>query len=273
MSQNNAKEIIFLGTGAADVTKYFNSCFYVKDGESGLLVDTGGGNGILTQLEKSNIPLEEIRYIYLTHKHIDHLLGIFWILRILGSKISKGKAENLTIFCSESLSGVIKEMSYKLLKKKVTDLFGTKILFDIITNDKEIDINNWKIQCFDIQSTKDEQYGFRLEFADEKTFVNLGDEPYNDKLEQYAKNSDYILHDAFCLEDDRDIFNPQKINHATVKEAATNAANLETKNLILFHSEDKKTFGKRKELYSAEAKESFSGNVFVPDDLESIPLN
>ena len=267
------KKIIFLGTGAAETTKYFNSCFFIKEEKKGLLVDTGGGNQILAQLEKSNIALEDINYIYITHKHIDHLMGLFWILRFLGSEINKGKAESLTIFCSQDLANIIQEISSRLLKRKVTDLFGKKIIFEILENNKQLNIFDWKITCFNIQSTKDEQYGFHLEFADGITFVNLGDEPYNGSLLQYAKNADYLLHDALCLESNKDVFKPHEINHATVKDAAINAAVLQVKNLILFHSEDKETFGKRKNLYTLEAKKHFSRNVFVPDDLETISLN
>lgn len=267
------KQITFLGTGSAETTKYFNSCFYIKEGEKGILVDTGGGNQILSQLEKASIPLEDIKYIYITHKHIDHLMGIFWILRFLGSKISKGKAENLTIFCSQNLADLIKQISLQLLKRKVTDLFGTKILFEVIENNKQFNIYDWKLTCFNIQSTKDEQYGFRLEFLDGTTFVNLGDEPYNSNLIHYAKNTDYVLHEAFCLEKDSEIFNPHEINHSTVIDAANNATEIQAKNLILFHSEDKETFGKRKKLYTEEAKLNFSGNIFVPDDLEVLSLD
>lgn len=266
------KKIIFLGTGSAETTKYFNSCFYIKEDDEGLLVDTGGGNQILSYLEKSNIRLGQLKYIFITHKHIDHLMGIFWILRFLGSKISKGEAQDLVIFCSKELSDVIQQISFKLLKKKVTDLFGKKIFFETIQNDKQISIYDWKIKCFNIQSSKDEQYGFRLEFSDGKTFVNLGDESFNEAITQYAINADYILHDAFCLEEDQSIFNPHHINHATVKDAANNANKLRSKNLILFHTEDIKTFGKRKEVYTKEAKKYFSGKIFIPDDLEVISL-
>ena len=140
------KKIIFLGTGAADTIKYFHSCFYLKENENSLLVDTGGGNEILSQLDKSDIKLQEIKYIFITHKHIDHLLGIFWILRFLGSKISKGEAEKLTIFCSKDIRDIIKQFSYNLLKSKVTDLFETKIIFKVIEDATEININNWKIK-------------------------------------------------------------------------------------------------------------------------------
>lgn len=267
-----SKKITFLGTGAPDATKYFNSCFYIKEGATGLLIDAGGGNQILSQLEKANIPLEEIRHIYITHKHIDHIFGLFWILRFLGSKISKGKAEGLTIFCSQKTADLIKQVSLIFLKRKVTDLFDRKIIFDILEDGKEIKIGDWKIKCFNIQSAKEEQYGFRLEFSDGTSFVCLGDEPYNNTVLSYAKNATYLLHDAFCLDRDKDIFEPYKMNHSTAKSAGENAAKINAQNLILFHTEDKTTFGKRKELYKRDAEKYFAGKIFVPDDLEVIEL-
>ena len=45
-------ELIMLGTGNATVTKCYNTCFILKTKETVLLVDAGGGNGILNQLEK-----------------------------------------------------------------------------------------------------------------------------------------------------------------------------------------------------------------------------
>ena len=49
--------LILLGTGNATVTKCFNTCFAIKTGEEYFLVDTGGGNGIMTQLGKAGIPI------------------------------------------------------------------------------------------------------------------------------------------------------------------------------------------------------------------------
>ncbi|MBP9752039.1 MAG: MBL fold metallo-hydrolase, partial [Candidatus Moranbacteria bacterium] len=118
-----SKKITFLGTGAADATKYYHSCFYIQDENIGLLVDAGGGNGILSQLEKADIPLENIRHLFVTHKHIDHLFGVFWILRFLGAKIAKEKAEDLTIYAPQSVIKIIRDIAPIFLKDKVTKLF------------------------------------------------------------------------------------------------------------------------------------------------------
>ena len=45
-----------LGTGNALATRCYNTCFTLHGKEGVLLVDAGGGNGILTQLEKAEIP-------------------------------------------------------------------------------------------------------------------------------------------------------------------------------------------------------------------------
>ena len=58
--------ITMLGTGNALATRCYNTCFTLH-GENGvLLVDAGGGNGILTQLEKAGIRCEDISDIFVT---------------------------------------------------------------------------------------------------------------------------------------------------------------------------------------------------------------
>lgn len=267
-----SRTITFLGTGAADATKYYHSCFYIKDEKTGLLVDAGGGNGILAQLEKASIPLENIRFLFITHKHMDHLLGVLWILRFLGSKIGKGQAEGLTILASEKVIRVIRDISSMFLKEKITGLYDGKIKFQSIDNGDAISLGAWTLKPFDLESKKEEQFGFRLTFNDGVSVVCLGDDPYKDALLEHCKDADYFIHDAFCLEQDKEQFNPHDIHHATVKDAAEAAGKIGAKNLVLVHTEDKATFGKRKELYTKEAKEYFVGNVFVLDDLDVLVI-
>lgn len=267
-----SKTITFLGTGAADATKYYHSCFYIQNKNSSLLVDTGGGNGILSQLEKANIPLESIRYLFVTHKHIDHLLGIFWILRLLGAKIAKNEAKDLTIYASQNVIKIIQDIAPTFLKEKVTKLFAGKIMFHPIDGEAKITIGSWQLEPFNLQSTKEEQFGFRLQFEDGQNFVCLGDEPYKESLLIACKNANYLLHNAFCLERDSARFKPHDMHHSSVKDACDAATTTNAKNLILIHTEDRSTFSNRKKAYIEEATKYYSGNVLVPDDLETIVL-
>ena len=49
------------------------------------------------------------------------------------------------------------------------------------------------------------------------------------------------------------------------------ATELQIPNLVLWHTEDKQ-IARRKELYTAEGNEYYSGNLLVPDDREIIDL-
>lgn len=68
-----------------------------------------------------------------------------------------------------------------------------------------------------------------------------------------------------------DIFKPYEKHHSTVKEACEQAETLQIPNLILYHTEDTH-IERRKELYGAEGRKYYHGNLCVPDDLEQYVL-
>lgn len=128
------------------------------------------------------------------------------------------------------------------------------------------------MQCEDIHSTKERQFGFTALLPDGQRLCCLGDEPYNPLCEQYAECADWLMSEAFCLYEDRKRFQPCEKHHSTVLDAARLAETLHVKNLILYHTEDK-TLETRKERYTSEAKTAFSGQVWAPGNLEIITLN
>ena len=77
-----------LGTGNAAVTRCYNTCFLLDLPQGYLLCDAGGGNGILSQLEKAGVDLAQIHHLILTHAHSDHLLGAVWVVRMVAAALS-----------------------------------------------------------------------------------------------------------------------------------------------------------------------------------------
>ena len=104
-----------------------------------------------------------------------------------------------------------------------------------------------------------------------KKLTCCGDEPYAECERVYAENSEWLLHEAFCLYSERDIFDPYEKHHSTVKDACELAEKLNIRNLLLCHTEDK-NLDERKKLYLEEGSCYFHGNLFIPDDLESLTL-
>lgn len=264
--------LIMLGTGNATVTKCYNTCFAIKDEQEYFLIDTGGGNGILSQLEKANIPLDNIHNIFISHEHIDHLLGIIWLIRVIATKMNQNKYNgNLNIYCHTNLVKTIKTICQLTLQSKFYDFIDDKILFTPLEDGNEMNIMNHPVKFFDIGSTKAKQFGFEIVLNNNKRLCFLGDEPYKENEFKYAYRADWLLHEAFCLYSQRDIFKPYEKHHSTVMDACKIGTDLKVKNLILYHTEDK-NISDRKKLYMEEGQEHYSGNLFVPDDLERILL-
>lgn len=80
---NSRNRIIMLGTGSAGVTRCYNTCFFIRTENTVVLVDAGGGNGIISQIEKTGIKLTDIHHMFVTHAHTDHILGAVWVVRMI----------------------------------------------------------------------------------------------------------------------------------------------------------------------------------------------
>ena len=262
-------KLTMLGTGNALVTQCYNTCFVISENNQYFLVDGGGGNTILQQLEKAHIHWMDIKDIFVTHKHIDHLLGVIWMIRMIGQYMNKGEYErDVRIYAHQELIETILEIIHLVLNKKQLSMIHKRIHMINIEDGQTISIIGHDVTFFDIHSTKDRQFGFTMKLPHQK-ITCCGDEPYHPMNQMYVQNSDWLLHEAFCLHSQADIFHPYEKHHSTVKDACQIAQSLNIQNLILYHTEDKNT-QQRRSLYLQEGQKYFQGNIFVPDDLETI---
>lgn len=265
-------KITMLGTGHAMVTECYNTCFVISDEEKHFMVDGGGGNTILRQLSNAGYNYMDIKEIFVTHKHIDHLMGIIWMIRTISQSMAKGQYQgDVNIYAHQELTELLRDMSYKLLWEKQSRFIDSRIHLITVLDGEVRKINNRKVTFFDIQSTKEKQFGFCMELPHGEKLTCCGDELYHPCEKKYVENSKWMLHEAYCLYSQADIFTPYEKHHSTVKEACELAGELGVQNLILYHTEDR-NIKNRKEMYLEEGSRYFHGNLFVPNDLESILL-
>lgn len=268
-------QITMLGTGNATVSQIYNTCFLLQTPSSMMLVDAGGGNGILAQLKKINVQISDIHHLFVTHAHTDHVLGVIWVIRMVAQ--CKGYEGLLHVYGNDKVMKVIKTIIDMILAKKQLAKVAERVVFHQLEDGDCFEVGDMKLECFDIQSTKEKQFGFRAELpsSDESdkplVLACLGDEPYNEQNRRYIVGADWMMCEAFCLYADRDTFKPYEKCHSTALDAGKLAEELGVKNLILYHTEEK-TLVNRKENYTREAAENFKGRIFVPDDLEVIEL-
>ena len=276
-NENSEKmnQITMLGTGNATVSQIYNTCFVLQTSSTLMLVDAGGGNGILSQLKKVNVQISDIHHLFVTHAHTDHVLGVIWVIRMVAQ--CKGYKGLLHVYGNDKVMKVIKTIIDMILAKKQLAKVAERVVFHQLEDGDCFEVGDMKLECFDIQSTKEKQFGFRAELpsSDDSgkplVLACLGDEPYNELNRRYIVGTDWMMCEAFCLYADRDTFKPYEKCHSTALDAGKLAEELGVKNLILYHTEEK-TLANRKENYTREAAENFKGRIFVPDDLEVIEL-
>ena len=299
-------QLIILGTGNASVTECYNTCFVLRDasqpaGEQCFLVDGGGGNGLLTQLKRAGIDWREIRSIFLSHRHMDHIVGILWIMRNILSGMKHGEYEGeAAIYGHAQVIHILRESAALLLSQQECDFIDDRLHLVTVEDGDAYEILGRRIEFFDIHSAKTLQFGFEMErkaadaaegsssgdtaadaaetsagchddSAAERTLVFYGDEPARESTFSRAEHADWVLHEAFCLYEDADRFRPYEKNHSTVKDVCLNMERLHVPNLVLYHTEDT-DLAHRRERYAAEGRRYYAGNLLVPEDLETIEL-
>ena len=174
------RRIVMLGTGHATVTKCYNTCFLIENEGDTLLVDAGGGNGILTQFERIGRSFSDVHDIFVTHAHTDHLLGVVWVIRKALSLMLEGAyVGSLSIYCDKKSARLLKMICHETLFSGYIRLFEENVRFIETDGTSELCCAGMSIKVFDVHSDKLRQLGFRAVFDDGYTLVCTGDEPVN----------------------------------------------------------------------------------------------
>ncbi len=264
-------KIIMLGTGNGGTLELYNTCFTIQNDAGNFLVDTGGSIEIVKRLTEANIDYKKIQHIFISHSHTDHILGLFWLFKRLSRLAMHGEiTEKINLYCNDVVFEAIKEVSKHILPEKLMNAIYNILDFKVLQDGDSYNINGIKYTFFDIQARGTKQFGFEC-ITNEKRLIFLGDETLNPNLYERVRNADYVMHEAFCLDSEENIFHAYEKNHSTAKSASEVMNKLEVKNLILYHTEDSHG-AERKSLYTKEGQDYFDGNVIVPDELEIIDI-
>ena len=266
------ERILVLGTGAGTSINCYNTSFILQNNDKYLLVDTGGGSGVIKQIKDIGVDIKNIHDCFISHKHIDHLLGIFYVLRVITSMMGAGVYEgNFNIYCDKEITELVKDFFVKTSYPELIREFEKKVIFHNLENHEILKIIDYNIEILDMYSYECNKFGFQTKLNNNKILTFMGDVPCSEKLFDKIRNTDWVLHEVFCMESEEKIFKAREKNHSTLKDVTEKMEMLNIKNLVVWHTKDN-NIEKRKELYTKEAKEYFTGNIYVPDDLEIINL-
>ncbi len=261
-----------MGTGTALVTKYYNTAFVLDNEKEYLLVDGMGGTEVLKCFETMELDWRKMHYALLSHEHTDHFLGMIWVIRYVAFLMCEGKYEGtFHVLGHEEVLEKARMVCQALLRRQEREMIGSRILLEAVEHLQEKQICGSSFRFFDIASTKAKQFGFQMRWPDGRKLVFPGDEPLSENTMELCRDADWLLSEAYCLYEEREIHTPYRYHHSTVREASETAERFHVKNLVLWHTEDA-TYGERKRRYTEEAGRYYRGNVWVPDDGEVILL-
>ena len=178
------EKILVLGTGGGLTRKCYNTCFILQNNEQYLLVDTGAGAQILNQIQNVNVNLNDIHDIFISHKHIDHLLGIFPLVRVICQDIAKNKfAGKVNVYCAKEVRKIVENFILDTFHEKHIELYHENVIFHDIQDGEEYNVIGYNIKILDTHPTeKMAQFGFQTKLANGKVFTFLGDVPCHEKI-------------------------------------------------------------------------------------------
>jgi len=110
-----------------------------------------------------------------------------------------------------------------------------------------------------------------MNIVENRKITCCGDEPCSPCSYKYAENAEWLLHEAFCLYAEKDIYEPYEKFHSTVKDACQLAKKMGAKNLVLYYTEDS-NIQNRDKLYRSEGEKYYSCNLFIPMYLDKISI-
>ena len=76
--------VVFLGTGGALNPERYQAALLVESGATRVLLDTGGGLGIVRRLRGARIDPATVGHVFLSPRHLDHMGGLEPLLLTMG---------------------------------------------------------------------------------------------------------------------------------------------------------------------------------------------
>ena len=192
--------IIILGSGTPRPNiERFSQSILIEVNDEKLLFDSGRGATI--RLNQANIPLKEIKKVFLTHLHSDHTIGLSdiimtgWIyqrdgvLNIYGPKGTIGLVDNLKKAYSE-------DISIRTVPPENHSLEGLKT--KVIEIEEGLIYQKEKLKVYAIRVDHGggvkNAFGYKI-VNDDQSIIISGDTNYSSNLIKHAKYCDVLIHE------------------------------------------------------------------------------
>jgi ribonuclease BN (tRNA processing enzyme) len=218
--------------------------------ENSTILDMGPGS--LLNLRSTHMNLDELKRVFISHTHADHITDL---IPFLWANQIDGREKPLSLYGPLGF----KETLRRFLRCTSTPDDFFKFPLSVTELDFGATIGDVRT-CGTLHSIP--TMAFRID-SNGRSFCYSADTTYSPSVIELARNVDLLIHEATFLEDQLSIAN--LTHHSTAKMAGQAAREANAKRLTLFHIPPPNE-RREKEFYS-DAKLTFGDDVVVAEDM------
>jgi ribonuclease Z len=254
--------IAFLGTGyARPGVLHDNTSMLIRGDTNCILVDCGGSP--LAKVLRLGVTIDEIDYLFLTHRHLDHIYGLPSLLQSLWLA---GRKRQLPIYGNLEVLDTVTQLLDVFEWKEWTDMFPVR--FKEIGMSEGISVMSSPTLAVRASPARHAvpTNALRFDFPRlGKRLVYSSDTEPCAAVSALALDSDCLIHE--CSGGTQD-YPATKIWHSSARDVGRLAMISKVRRLILVHYPPECD----PDSMLDEAREQFSGDVQLANDMEMIDL-
>jgi ribonuclease Z len=254
------RRLTFLGTGdALNGERAQSSLALPLSGEETMLIDASSGTVLLGRLETAGIPLENVRHLFLSHRHFDHVGGFAPLLATLASLPEASLLVHATPDTLRALRNLL-----DLTLPGAEGWLGKRLGWRELIPGKPTQVGETEVTPFLLDHGL-ECVGFRIAQAGAVAVFSVDTRPTREIAEN-ARGADLLVHDAYGPEDAAE--QSHAMGHSTATDAGKAARTAGVRRLVLTHLRSSRFVDPG--ALAAEAETAFGGPVSAAEDLDTI---